>query len=325
MKFHGRQLAQNRTLRTAVVGLLHTMTDSEKRAYRDTLRIFALVLGVAFIVGVIGDSLGYNRSGSEKADGFISDLQTMAMEIPRLPNGYILRQGTLPTAWLDDVGALPTRLQAMPGSLRGRENEHSLGLILRSPWSDPSTLVANGSLIWATLQNMPKAVCEQLVAAVAKHPDQIAYIVVGGDAPALPVGVESNWICRAAFTGLTLIALDPLTELRRLSDDIQNAVGKLPANSTNRTFMSGSSAPFQVYKGKEDSPGYLENGPSGIRVTIAEVPLAVCRLALLAGPQAFGMDTFETPDGKAVRPPRTRTASEALCNASNGQLVMGRR
>jgi hypothetical protein len=99
----------------------------------------------------------------------------------------------------------------------------------------------------------------------------------------------------------------------------------MPANSTDNTFMSGSSAPFEVYRGKEGSAGYLENGPAGIRVTIAEVPLAVCRLALLAGPQAFGMDTFDTPDGKAVQPPRTRVASEALCNASNGQLVMGRR
>jgi hypothetical protein len=325
MKFRGRQLAQSKTLGGAAVGPVHAMTDSEKRAFRDTLRIFALVLGVAFIVGVIGDIFGYDRRSSEKAEGFISDLQIMATEIPRLPNGLILRQGTLPTAWLDDVGALPARLQAMSGSLRGRENEHSVGLMRTSPWSPPFDLEAKGSLIWATLQTVPKAVCEQLVLTVAKHPGEIGYIATAGGAPVLPAGVDTSWACRTGFTSVTLITLDPLTELRRLADDIQNAVSKMPANSTDKTFMSGSSAPFEVYRGKEGSAGYLENGPAGIRVTIAEVPLAVCRLALLAGPQAFGMDTFDTPDGKAVQPPRTRVASEALCNASNGQLVMGRR
>jgi hypothetical protein len=170
-----------------------------------------------------------------------------------------------------------------------------------------------GSLIWTTLTSVPKAVCEQLVRAVARHADQIAYVSTAGDAPVVPPAVESNWVCRAAFIDFTLITLDPLNELRGLSDDIQNAVGKVPKNSTDKLFMSGSSATFQVSESQEVSPGYFQNSGSRLRGAIANVTLAVCRPALLAGPQAFGTHSFESLDGKAVPSPKTRAASDALC------------
>jgi hypothetical protein len=300
------------------------MIDSEKRAYRGTLTIFAVVLGVIFIAGVVGDQLGHDRSNFEKAEGLIEDLSVMTANIPRLPDGTIVRQGPLSAAWLDDVGALPARLQAMPGSLRGRKGQHSLGLVRRAPWANLVTVEAKGSLIWTTLTTVPRAVCEQLVRAIATHRDQISYITTYADPPMLPGAMELNWVCRATFLNFTLITLDPPTEFRRLSEDIQNSVGKIPANSTDKLLVSGSSAPFQVSKSQEGSPGYFQNGPSGLRGTVANVPLAVCRLALMAGPHAFGMDSFESFDGKARTSPETRAASDAFCNALGGSLIFNR-
>jgi hypothetical protein len=46
---------------------------------------------------------------------------------------------------------------------------------------------------------------------------------------------------------------------------------------------------------------------------------------LLIGPKAFGMDGFETSDGKTAQPPRTRPAAETLCNDLKGRLIMSRR
>jgi hypothetical protein len=302
------------------------MTNSEQQAFRGTLAIFAAVLGVVFVVGIIGDQVGHDRSNFEKAEGFFEAMHTMAAEIPRLPNGSILRQGMLSTAWLDDVGALPARIQAMPGSLRGQEDQHSVGLVRRGPWTASFLTEARDSLIWTTLTNVPRVVCEQLVRAAAQHPDQVAYVTVSGDPVGLPAAAGSRSSpCRGRFGEFTLIVLDAPTEFRRLSDDIQNAVREMPKNLTGELAMSGSSAPFQVGKSKDGSPGHLQNGPSGVLVTITNVPLAVCRLALLAGPQAFGMDLVETADGKTTPSSSTRAASDALCNALGGRLVMSRR
>lgn len=300
------------------------MIDSEKRAYRGTLAILAVVLGVIFIAGLVGERLHHDRSNFEKAEGLIEDLSMMTARVPRLPDGTIVRQGPLSAAWLDDVGALPTRLQAVPGSLRGREGQHSLGLVRRAPWANLVIVEAKGSLIWTTLTTVPKAVCEQLVRALVTHRDQISYITTYADPPTLPGAAGADWVCRATFLNFTLITLDPLTEFRRLSDDIQNSVGKMPANSTDKVFMSGSSAPFQVSRSQDPSPGYFQNGPSGLRGSVANVPLAVCRLALLAGPHALGMDSFESFDGKAMMSPETRAASDTFCNALGGSLIFSR-
>jgi len=301
------------------------MTDSEKRAYRSTLAIFALVLGLAFIVGVVGDKIGHSRGDFEKAESILEDLRTLAAEVPRLENGAILRQGMFSTGWLDDVGALPARLQAMPDSLRGAEGQHSLGLVKSGPWTSILILEARDSLIWATLTSLSRPVCETIVRAAAKHPEEIAYLTAAGDPPAAPSASNPASVCRNGFNDLALIVLDASTEFRRLTDDIHNAVEKASMNSTDKLFLSGSSAPFQVDKSKEGSVGYLKRGASGLRVTVGNVPLSVCRLALLVGPQAFGMDAAESAGGETVNLPQTRVQSDAFCNRSAGQLTMSRR
>lgn len=300
------------------------MTDSEKRVYRSTLAIFALVLGLTFVVGVVGDKIGHGRGDFEKAESFFEDLRTVVTEVPRLENGAVLRQGMLSTAWLDDVGALPARLQAMPDSLRGAEGQHSLGLVRSGPWTSVLILEARDSLIWATLTNVPKAVCEAIGRAVVKHPDQIAYVTTGGDAPMLPAGLELPWFCRAEFTDVTLIMLHAPAEFRRLAQDVRSAVKKMPKNASEKLVMSGSSAPFQVNDGKQVSSGYVENAPSGIRVTVTRVPPALCGLALLVGPEAFGMDSFELSGGKVANRLWSRAASDVLCTALAGQIIMSR-
>jgi hypothetical protein len=186
-------------------------------------------------------------------------------------------------------------------------------------------LEARDSLIWTSLLNVPKAVCEPLARAVAKHPDQVAYVGTSGDPVVVPAAIDIPWLCRGKFNNFALVTLDSPTEVRRLAADIQNAIKAMPANLTDKVYISGSSAPFQVAKSQENGPGYLQNGSAGTRVTISNVPFGICRLALLGGPAAFGMDLFETPDGNATRLPQTRAASDALCNVLKGQLIMSRR
>jgi hypothetical protein len=301
------------------------MTKPDKFAYGGSLLVLLVLVAVVYVAGSIGDKIERGRSNFGKAEGFIADMHAAATEVPRLPDGSIVRQGALSTAWLDDVGALPAPLQAMAGTLRGGESQRSLGLVLRGPWSIALSVEAKDSLVWTQLSALPKAACEQFRRAVVKHPDQAAYVNSTGDPPALLAALGESWLCRADFNNLTLITLDPATEVRRLSADIQNAAKTMPANLTDKMPITGSSAPFQVDKGQEGGPGFIQRDQSGIRVTINNVPFAVCRLALLIGPKAFGMDGFETSDGKAAQPPRTRPAAETLCNDLKGRLIMSRR
>src|SRR5438046_4893647 len=123
------------------------MMKSDKLAYRGSLRALFGVFVVVLIVGFLGDISSRSGRNFEKAEGFIADLHAIARDVPRLPDGSIVRQGPVSTGWLDDIGALPTRLQAMGGSLRGAEDRHSLGLVLRGPWSFTVPLETRDSLI----------------------------------------------------------------------------------------------------------------------------------------------------------------------------------
>src|SRR5882724_10671105 len=111
------------------------MIASDKSAYRASLRALVVVFVMVLVAGFIGDMIGSKHKDFEKAEGFIADMDAMAREVPKLADGSIVRQGAASTAWLDDVGALPVRLQAMAGSLRGAEDQRTLGLVLRGPWS----------------------------------------------------------------------------------------------------------------------------------------------------------------------------------------------
>ena len=298
------------------------MVQLERKALRTTVAIFAAVVGLTFIAGLIGDRISNHHADFRKAEGLLEDLSVMAAEIPRLPNGAILRQGPLSSAWLDQSGALPERLQAMPGSLRGLPAEHSVGLVRRGPWSGLLYLDAKDSLLWAKVATLPKAVCLQLVGAVIRHPDQIAYITTNGDPATLPSAAEPIPACRADFGDFTLVIENPIVEFRRLSDDIQKAVDNFSSGSQDKTSISGISAPFQVKQQREGSPGYIERERSGIRVAISDLPFAVCRFALLAGPRAFGMDNFESADGSIMKAPDTLKAAGSLCDAQRGRLLM---
>jgi hypothetical protein len=308
------------------------MTDTEKSAYRGSLLALLAVFVLVLVAGFIGEGIGRSRSNLEKAEGFIADLQAVATGVPRSLDGTILRQGPLSTAWLADTGALPMRLQAMAGSLRGGEDQRTLGLVRRGPWSPTYPLVTSDSLVWAQLAGTPKAVCQQFAAAAAKHPDQIAYISAFGRPAVIPAVQDLNFMCSQNFNNFVVIMLDPATEVRRLSADVQNAIKTMPAGPMEKAAISGSSAPFQVNKGfidlvnkgEEGGPASIQNDESRSRVTINSVPFAVCRLALLLGPQTFGMDAFETADGTAAPSPLTGPAPEALCTALKGRLVMTR-
>jgi hypothetical protein len=299
------------------------MMTSDKSAYRGTLRAFLVVFVVILVAGFIGDFVTGRRGNFEKAEGFIADMHAMATEVPRLADGSIVRQGPISTAWMDDAGALPVRLQAMAGTLRGAENQRTLGLVMRGPWSFTIPVETKDSLILTQLLGVPKAVCEQLGRAIAKHPDQVAYVSASGDPPIIPLLLSPTRLCDSRFNNSVLITLDPPTEVRRLSADIQNAIRALPANLTDKVYFPGKSAPFQVYRGQDGGPGFIERDQSGIRVTINNVPLSVCTLALLVGPKGFGMDAFVAPDGKAVMP-GARPAFEALCNDLGGRLILTR-
>ncbi|MFL6828477.1 MAG: hypothetical protein ACJ8E2_18655 [Bradyrhizobium sp.] len=299
------------------------MTKSAKSAYRDSLLGLFVVFGVVFVIGVVSDGIERSRTHFEKAEGFIADLHAIATGVPRLPDGSITRQGPVSTAWLDDVSALPARLGAMAGTLRGGEDQRSLGLVRRGPWSTGFDVETKDSLVWIRLFATPKAVCEQLERAIAKHPDRAAYVNSSGDPPAVLAALGPNWMCRQDVNNLVLVTLDPQTEIRRLTADVQNAIKIVPANVTGKLPISGSSAPFHVTKDREGGPGFIQRDQSVIRVTINNVPFAICRLALLIGPEAFGMEAFEALDGKAVQPPPTQATS--LCNALRGRLILSRR
>jgi hypothetical protein len=300
------------------------MTPSQKFAYRGSLLTLLAVFLVVVVVGFLGDWIGRNRSRTfEKAEGFIADLHALATEVPRMPDGSIVRQGMLSTAWLDDVGALPARLQAMAGTLRGGEDQRSLGLVRTAPWSATFPVESKDSLVWTSMFGVPEAVCEQFIRATLKHSDQVAYISSFGDPPIIPAALNPARPCSVNFSNFALITLDPPTEVRRLAADIENAVKTMPANLTDKMPISGSSAPFQVNKGQDGGPGFIQRDQSRTRVTINNLPIAVCVLAYVTGPRIFGMDAFEAPDGKTVSP-RTRPASEALCNDMKGRLIMSR-
>jgi hypothetical protein len=308
------------------------MTAFEKSAYRGSLLALLALFVSVLVAGFIGEGLGRSRSNLEKADGFIADLQAVATGVPRALDGTILRQGPLSTAWLADTGALPMRLQAMAGSLRGGEDQPTLGLVRRGPWSTTYPILTYGSLVWVQLAGMPKAVCQQFAAAAAKHPDQIAYISAFGRPAVIPAVQDLIFMCSQNFNNFVVIMLDPATEVRRLAADVQNAIKAMPAGSAQKAAFPGSSAPFQVNrgltdlvnKGEDGGPVSIQNDESRSRVTINSVPFAVCRLALLMGPQTFGMDAFETADGTAAPSPLTGPAPGALCTALKGRLVMTR-
>lgn len=249
-------------------------------------------------------------------------MHALATGVPRLPDGKILRQGTLSTAWLDDAGALPTRLQAMAGTLRGSEGERTLGLVRRGPWSTTFPLEAKDSLVFTQLNGMPQRACEQVALAVVKHPEQVAYISAFGRPAVIPSMQDLKYMCSQNFNNFAVITLDPATEVRRLSADIQDALKAQRANPTDKTPISGSSAPFQVNRGQDGGPGFIQNEQSRVKVRINNVPFAVCRLAMLMGPQFFGMDAFEGLDGKPAS--ISGSAPAGLCNASRGRLVLTR-
>jgi len=300
------------------------MTESEKSAYPGSLLALLAVFLVVFVSGFVGDWFGRNRSRTfDKAEGFIADMHALATEIPRMSDGSIVRQGALSTAWLDDVGALPTRLQAMAGTLRGAEDQHSLGLVRTAPWSFIFPVESKDSLIWIQLSGVPKAVCEPFGRAIAKHPEQVAYISSFGNPPIVVAALNLPYMCQMNFNNFALITLDPPTEVRRLAADIQNAVKAMPANLTDKMPISGSSAPFQIDKGQDGGPGFIQRDQSAIRVTINNVPFAVCRLALLIGPKAFGMDVFHAADGK-IAPSPVAPAAATLCKDLKGHLIMSR-
>jgi hypothetical protein len=298
------------------------ITESKKFAYRGSLLALLAVFALVFVAGMIGERIDRSQSHLEKAEGFVADLHAIATGVPRSLDGAILRQGQLSTAWLDATGALPMRLQAMAGTLRGGEGQPSLGLVLRGPWSFAFTVEARNSLMWAQLPGVPKTVCQQFARTIIRHPDQAAYISAGGNPAVIPAVQDLNWMCNQNFNNLAVITLDPQTEARRLSADIQNAVKAFRAGSAEKMPISGSSAPFQVVGGQDVGPGFIQNDQSRIRVTINNVPFAVCRLALMLGPEAFGMEAFETSDGTAAPSPSTGPAPEALCTALKGRLVM---
>src|ERR1700716_4319387 len=102
------------------------MTKPDKFAYGGSLFVLLVVVAVVYIAGSISDKIERGRSNFGKAEGFIADMHATATEVPRLPDGSIVRQGALSAARLDDVGALPARLQAMAGTLRGGESQRSL-------------------------------------------------------------------------------------------------------------------------------------------------------------------------------------------------------
>lgn len=306
------------------------MTSSEKSAYRGSLLAFLAVFVAVLVAGFIGE--GLNRSGSdiEKAEGFIADLQTVATSIPRTLEGEILRQGPLSTGWLVDAGALPARLQAT-SRLQGGEHQRPLGIVRRSPWSTTYPLETKDSLLWAWLTNVPKHVCQQFAVNAVNHPDQVAYISAFGNPAVIPAVQDQKYMCVQNFNNFVLIMVDPATEVRRLSNDVKNAIKAMPADSTAKMQFSGSSAPFQVNAGLKDLVKGAESGPASIqndgprsRVVVDSVPFAVCRLALLLGPQTFGMEAFETADGTVAPSPLTGPAPEALCAALKGRLVMTR-
>ena len=300
------------------------MITSDKSAYRGSLCALLVVFVMVLVAGFIGDMVGSERKDFEKAEGFIADLNAIAREVPRLADGSIVRQGAASTAWLYDVGALPVRLQAMAGTLRGAEEQRTLGLVLRGPWSFTVPIETRDSLVWTQLLGVPKAVCDQVGRVLAKHLDQVAYVSASGNPPTIPLLLPPEQLCSANFNNSALMTLDPPTEVRRLSADIQNAVKTMPANLTDRMAIAGTSAPFQVYRGQDGGAGFIERDQSGIRVTISDVPLSMCMLALLVGPKGFGMDAFEASDGKPVSL-RTRSASETLCNNLKGRLILTRR
>ena len=305
------------------------MTASEKSAYRGTLQAFLAVLVLVLAAGFIGERIHSSRSNLEKSEGFIADLQSVALGLPRAADGNVQRQGPLSTGWLADVGALPPRLQA-PGTVRGGENQ--LGLVRRSPWSTTFPLETRDSLLWAHLPNMPQPVCEQFAVAAARRPDQVAYISAYGNPAVTPAVVNFKYMCSQNFNNFVVFMIDPAIEVRRLSADIQNAMNNMPADPPQRAAFPGSSAPFQIHggvkdlvkKSEESGPGFIQNDGGRVRVTINNVPFAVCRMALLQGPQTFGMDAFETAEGTAAPQPLKDAAPEALCTALKGRLVMTR-
>lgn len=304
----------------------------EKSAYRSTLLALLAVFVLVLVAGFIGERIIGSRSNIEKAEGFVADLQAIATGVPRALDGGILRQGPLATAWLYDVGALPKRLQAMGGTLAGAGDQQSLGLVRRSPWSTTFPLETGGSLLWTRLSGVPQAVCQQFAAAAVSRPDQVAYISAYGNPAVIPAVQDRKYMCSQNFNNFVVIMVDPATEVRRLSADVKNAIDKMPADLAQKTTFAGSSAPFQVHggvkdlinKGAGEGAATIEQDGSRVRVTINNVAFAVCRLALLLGPQTFGVDAFETADGAVVPSPLTGPAPEALCTALKGRLVMTR-
>jgi hypothetical protein len=321
MKSRGQQLAQNSFL-PASEGLQPTLI-LQGRALRATVAIAAAIIAVSFVFGIIADHAGHDARYRKQADSLIEDLSTMAADIPRLPSGEILRQGQLSSAWLDENGALPVRFQEMAGSLRGQQDQHSLGLVSRGPGAYAPSFEAKDSLIWTVVPNLSKAGCLQMFWSTVRRSGQIAYIATNGDPPTPPYLAEPTSTCRSDFVNFTLITGNPDVELGRLAADIGKAVAAFSNSSQDKAPVSGTSALFRVTPQGSGS-NYIERDGSGVRIALSKVPLAVCRLALLAGPRAFGMDHFQATDGSTMKVTETLGEAEALCEAQSGRLVMNR-
>ncbi|MBR0695277.1 hypothetical protein [Bradyrhizobium lablabi] len=182
---------------------------------------------------------------------------------------------------------------------------------------------ARDSMIWVELTNTPKKICREIALRAAEDPARTAYLTTLGDPPKPPDQIDPKRFCQENFMEVRFALIDPLIELNRLTADVQKAVASVPANAAQKTSFVGSAAPFQVGQPAENSSAIIESGPDRVRVAIPNVPLALCRLALQVGPEAFGMDAFEHPDGTAFRLAKWQS-SDPVCRTLKGLLAMSR-
>jgi hypothetical protein len=255
---------------------------------------------------------------SDQPTAFFKGLRAMSDNLPRLPDGRIIRQGTLSTPWLYQVGALSSSLQAMGGSLHGYESDYVLGLVLRGPWGNSLNIEARDTALWVRLAGVPMNRCLRIASRAVKSPSLIDYITAAGDNPFTSLKLDPKWLCRQEVTLMTFINIDPRVEWSRLIEDL-NHTAPQPVGTT-LALARGKSSALQFKNEESRSANEVTLTEDRQKFDLSNVSFAACRLAMMAGPSAYGMSAFGAADGSELNGPQEAAKVDAICRNLGGNF-----
>ncbi|HVX75774.1 MAG TPA: hypothetical protein VHB49_06595 [Bradyrhizobium sp.] len=256
-----------------------------------------------------------------RAAELVENLQALALAIPRLPNGDILRQGVLTTDWLDREGALPGGLQSsLVRLVRAQGQVAPTYSVQVDQWGHYPSVTAEGSTLQVQFTNFLQGQCTALLSA-SQSAQAVGYISTNGDPLASLNKVESKWTCRAQVGILSIALIDPEIEFQRFGSAISQFLNSGSGSDENQarpdtkeTMMGSGLSPISVD---------VQRSTDNVTLRFGNLPFGLCTRVLLAGPRAFSF-TQASIAGQTIVTPQAANTASALCLRSSGSLAMSK-